>query len=140
MKLMNSRAGFSLVEVLASMAIFAVAAGGFVATTVSTTKSNSTSRHATVASSLIQDKIEELRAMNPASNPVDFWPGTHVDAANPLTAMGEVGGMYVRSWRVTANVPVFGLSEVVVTVAWNTPDGPRSLRAASLLCRTARCT
>lgn len=140
MKRLNDRVGFSLVEVMASMAIFAVVAGGLGATTVSTTRSNSTSRQTTVASSLIQDKIEELRAMDPASNPVDFSPGTHVDAANPLTAMGETGGMYLRSWLVTANVPAFGLSEVVVTVAWNTLDGPRSLRAASLLCRTASCT
>jgi prepilin-type N-terminal cleavage/methylation domain-containing protein len=140
MKYLNNQSGFSMVEVLASMAIFAVAAVGLVATTVSTTKSNSTSRHTTVASALIQDKIEELRAMDPSLNPADFAPGTHVDAANPMTALGEPGGIYVRSWNVTANVPAIGLAEVVVTLAWNTPDGPRSLRAASLLCQTATCT
>lgn len=135
----NNQRGFSLLEVLSSMTVFAVAAAGLASTTVSTTKSNSVSRHTTAASFLIQDKIEQLRSMDPTTNPSQFAAGNHTDARNPLTATGQRFGMYTRTWRVTQNSPAQGLSEVVVTVAWNSPEGPRSLQATTFICRTRTC-
>ncbi len=140
MKLKNNQSGFSLLEVLSSMTVFAIAAAGLASTTISTTKSNSTSRHTTVAIALIQDKIEELRSMDPTTNPADFAGGSHADASNPMTALGAAGGAYTRTWQVNLNTPAIGLSEVVVTVAWNSPDGPRSLSAVTFICRTASCS
>ena len=139
MRLKKNQSGFSLVEVLSSMTVFAIAAAGLATTTVSTTKSNGTSRTTTVASFLIHDKVEELRSMDPATNPADFVDGTHSDANNPLTALGEANGTYVRTWQVIPNTPAIGLAEVVVTVSWNTPDGPRSLQASTFICRTITC-
>lgn len=139
MRLKKNQSGFSLVEVLSSMTVFAIAAAGLATTTVSTTKSNGTSRTTTVASFLIHDKVEELRSMDPATNPADFAVGTHNDANNPMTALGEANGTYTRTWQVIPNTPAIGLAEVVVTVSWNTPDGPRSLQASTFICRTITC-
>lgn len=135
----GNQSGFSLLEVLSSMTVFAIAAAGLASTTVSTTKSTSSARSATAASFLIHDKIEELRALDPATNPAAFTPGTHYDAINPMTASGEANGAFTRRWQVIANSPAPGLAEVVVTVSWNTPDGPRNLRASTFICRTATC-
>ena len=141
MKLNKNTAGFSLIEVLSSLTVFAIAATGMVSTTMTTIKSNSTSRTTTVASALIQDKIEELRALDPIANPADFTAGTHQDAANPLNGgLGASDAIYTRSWVVTANSPAKGLSEVVVTVAGPSPDGQRSLRASTFICVTATCS
>lgn len=136
----NRQAGLSLLEVLSGMAVFAVVAAGLASTTVSTIKLNSTSRHTTVASFLIHDKVEELRSLNPAANPPDFTPGNHYDAGNPLSPLGVEGGMFTRTWTVTPNRPGIGMAEVVVTVSWRSPDGPRSMSAATFVCRTETCT
>ncbi len=122
------------------MTVFAVAAAGIASTTVATIKSNNVSRQTTVASALIHDKIEELRALDPASNPADFSAGTHADVNNPMSELGEQGGNFTRSWQVNPNIPAVGVSEVLVTVTWNTPHGQRSLRASTFICRTASCT
>lgn len=140
MKLRSNQSGFSMVEVLSSMTVFAIAATGLVSTTMSTIKSNTTSRQTTAASALIQDKVEELRSLNPATNPADFAEGMHYDANNPLTAIGEADGVYTRSWEVEVDTPTKGLSAVVVTVSWPSANGQRSLRASTLICNTANCS
>lgn len=139
MRSTKNQAGFSLLEVLSSMAVFAIAAAGLASTTVTTTRSNTSARAATVASFLIHDKVEELRSLDPATNPADFVAGTHYDANNPMTAAGTAGGAYTRSWQVIPNSPAPGLAEVVVVVSWNTPDGTRTLRASTFICRTVTC-
>ena len=140
MKLRKNQSGFSMVEVLSSMTVFAIAATGLVTTTMTTIKSNSTSRQTVAASALIQDKIEELRSLNPAANPADFAEGVHHDANNPLTAGGDANGVYTRSWEVSVDTPTLGLSEVLVTVSWPSADGQRSLRASTLICNTTTCS
>lgn len=133
-----SQDGTSLIEVLAAVTLFAIIAAGAAAGTITTIRGTSTSRDVTAAAALIHDKIEQLRALDPTANPVDLRAGPHSDASNPLTALGERGGMYRRTWTVTTNTPRRGLSEVVVTVTWN--DGsPRTLRSATYLCGSATC-
>jgi prepilin-type N-terminal cleavage/methylation domain-containing protein len=131
--------GTSLIELLAAVAIFAVIAAGAGVATVSTLRGNATSRDVTAAAALIHDKIEQLRALDPAAAPADLRAGEHVDARNPLTALGATGGSYRRSWTVTVDSPRRGLSEVVVTVSWNNGTA-RTLRSATYVCRSATCT
>lgn len=131
--------GISLIELLAAVAIFAIIAAGVGVATVATIRGNTTSRDLTAAAALIHDKIEQLRALDPATAPADLTAGPHVDPRNPLTALGGTGGSFRRSWTVTLDSPRRGLSEVVVTVTWNTA-GARSLRSATYVCRSATCT
>lgn len=141
MKLSKNTAGFSLIEVLSSMTVFAIAAAGLVTTTMATIKSNSTSRATTIASALIQDKIEELRALDPTTNPADFTAGTHQDANNPLSGgMDGVDAIFSRSWVVNTDTPLKGLSEVIVTVSWPSATGTRLLRASTFICNSANCS
>lgn len=134
-----SQSGITLVEVLAAVSIFAIIAAGAAVGTVATIRGAATSRGVTAAAALIQDEIEQLRALDPAANPAELKPGEHSDANNPLTELGARGGIFRRSWTVTVDSPRRGLSEVVVTVAW-TDGAPRTLRSATYVCRSATCS
>jgi prepilin-type N-terminal cleavage/methylation domain-containing protein len=130
--------GFSMLEVLAGLSIFAVVSAGLAATTISTIRSNATSRDLTAASALIHDKIEQFRALDPAANPAALTAGNHNDAANPITPLGAAGGTFDRSWVVTANTPKIGISRVVVSV---TVKGRTqyTMTGVTYVCRTSTC-
>jgi type II secretory pathway pseudopilin PulG len=136
--MMRNQSGFSYAELLAAMTLFSVVAAGLTTNTVATMRSNGMSRGATAAAALLNDKIEQFRAMDPATNPADLTAGYHADPNNPMTPLGHRGGNMNRSWMVAANSPKVGLSEVVVTVTWSDPL-PRRLTAVTYVCRTATC-
>lgn len=136
-RLVNTQ-GMSLVEVLSSLAIFAVIAAGTTASTISTIRGNTASRDTSAASALIHDKVEQLRALDPVANPADLTAGVHQDARNPMTELGQAGGQYRRSWTVTRNSPRQGLAVVKVTVTWSDPTN-RSLTSATYVCLSATC-
>jgi prepilin-type N-terminal cleavage/methylation domain-containing protein len=137
-RLCNPR-GITLIESVAAMAILAIIAAGAATGTIGTMRGNLSSRTATVAAALIHDKIEQLRALDPTTNPADLTAGTHNDALNPLTELGAAGGIYSRSWTIVANSPRQGLADVKVTVTWKDPRS-RTLSSATYLCLTATCT
>lgn len=133
-----SAQGMSLIEVLASLAIFAIIAAGTAAGTISTIRGNTASRDTSAASALIHDKVEQMRALDPAANPADLTAGVHQDARNPMTELGSPGGQYRRSWTVTRNSPRQGLAVVRVTVTWSDPTN-RTLTSATYVCLSTTC-
>jgi len=130
--------GFTLIEVTAAAAVFAIIAAGVATGSVAVTRYNRGTRSLSVAAVLAQDTIEHLRALDPESNPAFLSAGLHVDPNSPLTATGATGGRFGREWTVTRDTPAPGLATVVVTVSW-TDGGSRSLRLTTLLCQTTGC-
>jgi Tfp pilus assembly protein PilV len=139
MRTFSNQRGISLVEVLASVTLFAIGAAGLSAGTVANIRGNSASRAASAASALAHDRIERFRALDPSTNPAALTPGTHQDALNPMDGLGRAGGAFTRSWTVTADTPRKGLSQVVVTVSWHDPI-PRSITGVTFVCRTVTCS
>lgn len=139
MKPIRSTSGFSLIELLAAMTLFAVVASALTASTVGTMKANYTSKQTAAASALIHDKIEQLRSLDPAANPADLQTGSHNDPLNPLTPLGQAQGAFTRTWAVTPNTPKVGLSQVAVSVSWTGSSGTRSVVGVTYVCRTASC-
>lgn len=131
--------GASLIEALVAVTLFSIGAAGLAATSVGSTRSNAVSKTASAAAALVHDKIEQLRSLDPGTNPADLAPGVHVDPLNPLTPTGDPNGKYQRQWTVTANTPGVGLSRVVVSVTWNSPI-QRSVRGVTLICSTRECS
>lgn len=130
--------GLSLIEVLASVTLFAIVAAGMGVQTIATIQATSASRATTAATALIHDKFEQLRALDPAANPAALQPGTYNDPS-PLNEVGGAGGGFSRGWTIAADVPRRGLAQVVVTVSWKDPI-PRTLRSTTFICRTVTCS
>lgn len=134
----TGQAGLTTVEILAGVVIFSLVAAGSMLLSIGSMKATTTSRQATAAATLIYDKIDQLRSLDPATNP-DLAAGSHSDPSNPLKEDGQTGGRFTRTWFVTQDSPEIGLSEVVITVGW-TDYGPRSMTGTTYVCRRSGCS
>lgn len=94
--------GFSLVEVMIAMVLFAITSMGISILMVTMMGSNDYAKRFTEAVQLGEDKLEELK--NDCC--LVIAPGTD-----------QVGG-YTRSWHFLDDDPVSGMMQVLVTVSW----------------------
>lgn len=138
MNRLRQQGGLGIIEVLIAILFFSLVAAGLLRTTVGATRGNLRSKSLGAASALIYDKVEQLRALDVSTNPADLTEGHHVDALNPMTATGGVGGTFTRAWDVTTHVPRHGVSEVVITVSWPGMGSP-SVRGVTYVCNTTTC-
>ncbi len=97
--------GFTLIEVLISMTIFSVAILGLAIGASSVMRANQTSYFSTIAVSLAQDKLEELKA-----NPATLASNSDTDTIDNV--------VFTRNWTETPDSPVSGVSRIDVTVEW----------------------
>lgn len=139
MSRLRNRRGISTVETMASLTLFAAVAAGLSSTTVGTIQQNHRSKLLAQASALVQDKMEELRALDPATNPAVLQAGTHSDPLNPLSPDPSKRGNFTRSWTVQRDVPVKGLAQVAVTVSLSGKT-PITVTGASFVCTTRTCS
>lgn len=102
--------GFTLIEVLISMTIFSIAILGLAIGAGSVMRANQTSYFSTIAISLAQDKLEELKA-NPATR-----TSCSTNCDSTLPTHDRVA--FTRTWVVTDGSPVPGVSRVDVQVDW----------------------
>ena len=103
-------AGFTLIEVLVAMVVFAIASLGLAIGVTSVIRSNQRSYLASIATNLAQDKLEELKA-SPAS--VTFCNG---NCDNPVPTTDGVE--FTRTWEVWPDTPTTGVKRIDVTVQW----------------------
>lgn len=89
------------------MGIFTIAILGIAISATSVIRANQVSYSSTLATNFAQDKIEDLKA-----RPASITPGTFSDSD---TIGGET---FNRTWTVTANSPVSGVTKIEVTVSW----------------------
>ncbi len=110
--------GYSLIEVLVAMAVFAIASLGLAAGVTTVIRVGSVSEHVTQATILAQERLEEFRA---AFEPLQDGE----DSPRPG---------YTRSWRVTPDAPEPGVTRIDVTVSWFA-QGPRSVDLVTVVNR-----
>lgn len=125
--------GFSLTETLSSMLIFAIAAAGLTTSTLNVVRTNAVSRDLTTAAALIQDRIEQYRALSFPAGGLALSSGS-----DQIGGGGEAGGKFRRTWTITDG-PSPGLATVNVLVSWQTSTGARSLRGTAYVCRRKTC-
>ena len=95
--------GFTLIEVMISILLTAVAVIGIMALYMTETRASAYSRHATEATVLATDKLEQLRTLlTPAS-------GTETG----LNSLGQSGGIFGRASTVTTGTSYIDLKVVV---------------------------
>lgn len=102
----ESQAGFTMIEVMVSVLITAIAALGFIAMYMTETQAGRFTRHSTEASVLATDKLEELRGIN--------TPTSGNDTAEPQGY--NASGMFTRKWTATTATNYI---TIVVQVGWN---------------------
>jgi len=107
---LRSAAGFTLIEVLVAVTIFAVSMMGLAAGVISITRANKTALFHTMATSLAQEKLEQLKATSVAF--VSSCP------SNCEVAPTYLGVTFTRYWTVDLNQPQPGLKKITVNVRW----------------------
>ena len=115
--------GFTVVEVLIALLILVIGFAGILSLQLTAMKSTSFSRHATEASILAEDKIEELRTIP--------MPAL-ADGTDTVDARGvdDDAGLYTRTWTV---VPGTSTTTVTVAVTWNEQGSePYTIRMATM--------
>jgi len=107
----DNERGFTLIEVLIALLVLMVGMAGILSIQLQSMKATSFSRHATEASSLAEDKVEDLRTV-PLNSP-RFANGTEtVDARGVV----DPAGFYTRTWSIAPGIET---TIVNVSVAWS---------------------
>ncbi len=109
--------GFTLVELLVAMVVFAVASLAVGKLMVGATRAVAENAESTHAIGLAQQKLEDLR--NLRYDTLAAGSDSHLGS--------EWKGMpFTVAWTVNSNQPVSGTSTVVVTVSWSSQGQARS--------------
>lgn len=132
--------GFTLNEILISIALIAIGVIGFSVNTMGVIQGNFMSGSFTIATNLAQDKLEELKAVGSYTD-VTNSP----DANNPITETGASGGRFTRTRTIStsslndATVGAIGskLKEVSVTVSWSEYGITRQVVVSTLVFQDA---
>lgn len=127
----STEAGFTMIEVMISVLITAIAALGFIAMYMTETQAGAFTRHSTEASILATDKLEVLRGLEVVASGNDT-----------VNAQGNAAGMYTRKWTVTPVTDATGNTlymNVLVQVGWN-EDETGSSCSTDTACRSRFCT
>jgi prepilin-type N-terminal cleavage/methylation domain-containing protein len=123
----NASRGFSLVELMVAITFFGVLMLGFLTVFPLGFRTVQKGEKLTIATSLAQDEIERLKTL-PVNDP-DLVAGTHVDSTNPIN------GVYTRTWTVTDDAPIAGMTTISMAIAYSDNGIPRTIQIATYLTR-----
>jgi len=111
--------GFTLVEVLVAIVVFALGVLALNKVQMSTINSNTYSNQMSLATSLAHDQMDTLMSL--AYTHADLNAGNHsTTAAMPLVT-------YTIAWTVVDNTPLTGTKTITITVQWNFKNANHSV-------------
>jgi len=110
--------GFTLVEILVSITIFSFAVLGLAIGTVTLTRTNADSQLRASAINVAQARLEELKAMNPATLTALVAACTSATSTGCNDTFSASGITYDRRWWFAANSPIVGVNRIDVKVDW----------------------
>ena len=119
--------GFTLVEVLIAMAIFAIGILAVAKMQMWNVKNNTTGNIRTTATMLARAQMEELKSVADVTTLV-----SNADPNNPVDEDGNAGGIYTRTWTVTNPLGGSDSRQIVVTVSWSRWGQNRSVVLTSI--------
>lgn len=106
--------GFTLIEVLAALSLFAVVASGTGAMALQSMRHLVANRHGVQAAVLAQEELEYQRGL-------DY---TDLEARSRTRSMG--GQSYSIATTLLPDDPESGMTKISVTVSWTGPEGSKS--------------
>lgn len=107
--------GFTLVETLAAMTLFAIVAAAISSMAATAIRRTSENKHAMAAAFIAQRQMEHVRGLEYD----DIQTGTETVALAP-------GENYSVATDVQADQPIANVKTVTVTVSWTGPEGSKS--------------
>ena len=113
-KLVNRDAGFTLIEVLVSLAIFSIGILAVASMQYWSVRNTTAGNILTQATNLARAQMESMKN---ATNITTLTEGS--DATNPIDEVGNPGGIYTRSWVVTNPLGGSTSRQIQVSVRWN---------------------
>jgi prepilin-type N-terminal cleavage/methylation domain-containing protein len=152
---LSSQSGFTLIEVIGAVMVFAFGILALYRSQIGSIENNSFANDITSASMLAQQKMEEFRNLhydNP-TNPGDLaWPlndrigdgtgnDTNKDGIDDTGSANEFGlsktgaaadhtetsGRFTVSWNIAVDEPITGNKLIRVIVQWDEKDGTHSV-------------
>lgn len=116
--------GFTVIEVLIALIVFAIGALSVAALIPAGTKSNTSAGEETRASETGAACVEKLLAS--PYNSATLTPGGHADPANPYP------GSYYVTWNVEENQPINLCKRITVTVRWPLANSANRVRLVAV--------
>lgn len=105
--------GFTLIEIMVAIVILSIGLLGMASLTVSIIKGNKLSNNLSVATTLGQDKMEDIRRLGYSGTPTTTT--TVTENYNTITDYGE----YKRVTETTIDSPATGMKTITVTTYWD---------------------
>ena len=110
----HNQNGFTLLEILLAITIFAIGLLAVATMQISAIQGNKLGNEWTQATTLAQQQLEALKSGDITT--ATYTAGAYFDANNPMTGTGASGGIFNRSWTIAANT-TFSV-RTTVTVSW----------------------
>lgn len=123
----RNQGGFTLLEILLAITIFAIGLLAVAAMQVSAIRGNKLGGDYTTATVLAQQQLEALKTGDITT--AAYNAGGYADPANPITVGGS-GGTFNRTWTITANT-AFSV-RTTVTVSWTRAGVTRTVSLTSV--------
>jgi type IV pilus assembly protein PilV len=123
MRRLKDVGGFTLLEVMITVVIFAVGLLGLAGLQIVAIKGNSFGQQMSVASTLAQNQLEQLRRTSYSSLSDGF--DTYTDQVNGVT--------YNRAWDVIPDASHPDWMRVEVTVNWTGPTAGRTVTLSTVV-------
>jgi type IV pilus modification protein PilV len=120
----KNNSGFTLIEVLITIAILSVGILGVMTMQIRATSSNAEARKVTESTSWVSDQFERLMAIPYDDGQMDPGNYTPVNTIvnNPNAAFSEVGPYTVTYTVFNEDNPIPNVKAIDVTVTWDTGD------------------
>ena len=123
MRVLRDTNGFTLIEILIATVIITIASLGVATLTVGIIRGNSFSKRLTIATTLAQDRLEQVKRLGYAN------AGTAAATENYGTIANYEG--YKRVTSVANNTPALNMKLVSVNVYWNSDK--RSVNVSTIV-------
>jgi type IV pilus assembly protein PilV len=132
---MKNEKGYTLIEMLIAMSIFAIGMLAIAGLQISATRNNTSGNIITQATMLARTQMETLKSVGDLTT---LPAGTTPDPNNPIDDFGNTGGIYTRSWTVNPYIPPStGVAsptarQLTVTVQWTRQGANRNVVLRSI--------
>ena len=125
----DNQRGFSLIEILIAITIFAIGILAVGKMQITAIKGNYFANDLTEATTLAQDRMEKLIGLSytdPLLGGNNPTATDHNDANNP------VDGRYNISWNIDSNYPINNTKTIMVNVGWTDRGAPKEVSITSM--------